>query len=118
MWQLSGAHGYKPDVESSLADMKSLLEAGFVSFDLADHYGRYERRPHVCHALKQFGFAGPAEDYVGAFKERHPELASGENVTFLTKWVPRPGPMPMAAVEQALAVSRRCRQLPVGRETI
>lgn len=68
--------------------MKSLIDAGFVSFDLADHYG-------------------PAEDYVGAFHERYPELAASGNVSFLTKWVPRPGPMPVAVVEQALAVSRR-----------
>jgi hypothetical protein len=51
--------------------------------------------------------AGPAEDYVGAFHERYPELAASGNVSFLTKWVPRPGPMPVAVVEQALAVSRR-----------
>ena len=41
MWQLSGAHGYKPNVDASLSDMKSLVDAGFVSFDLADHYGPY-----------------------------------------------------------------------------
>ena len=39
MWQLSGAHGYKADLQSSLIDMKSLVDAGFVTFDLADHYG-------------------------------------------------------------------------------
>ena len=65
MWQLSGAHGYKPDVESSLADMKSLLEAGFVSFDLADHYGRHEHRPYVCHALKQIRLRRPGRGLRG-----------------------------------------------------
>ena len=47
MWQLSGAHGYKPNLDASLVDMKSLIDAGFVSFDLADHYGQ-------CNAARPF----------------------------------------------------------------
>jgi hypothetical protein len=60
--------------------------------------------------------AGPAEDYVGAFRDAYPDLVT-ENITFLTKWVPRPGPMPLAAVESALSISRRCVLSPRGLPT-
>jgi aryl-alcohol dehydrogenase-like predicted oxidoreductase len=73
MWQLSGAHGFKPSLQPALDHMKAHVAAGFTTFDLADHYG-------------------PAEDFVGAFRRQIPEELT-DTVQFFTKWVPRPGPM-------------------------
>jgi aryl-alcohol dehydrogenase-like predicted oxidoreductase len=90
MWQVSGAHG-RIEREAALGSMTALVDDGFTTWDLADHYG-------------------PAEDFVGAFRQR---LAAerGEralaNLQFFTKWVPRPGPMSRAVVEGAVATSRR-----------
>jgi len=90
MWQVSGAHG-PIDREKALASMAAHVDAGFTTWDLADHYG-------------------PAEDLVGQFRRRYaaergePTLA---HLQFFTKWVPRAGPMPRAVVETAIAASRR-----------
>jgi hypothetical protein len=50
LWQLSGGHGYKPNQAAALKDMQALVDAGFITFDLADHYGPSEdygnRRQH------------------------------------------------------------------------
>ena len=90
MWQISGAHG-RIDRENALASMAAYVDAGFTSWDLADHYG-------------------PAEDFVGEFRRRY-AVEHGEpalsGLQFCTKWVPRPGPMPSAVVEAAIATSRR-----------
>ncbi|CAN0448419.1 unnamed protein product, partial [Laminaria digitata] len=51
MWQLSGAHGFLPEEKPALQAMGRLVDKGYTTFDLADHYG-------------------PAEDYVGAFEIR------------------------------------------------
>jgi aryl-alcohol dehydrogenase-like predicted oxidoreductase len=65
--------------------------AGFTTWDLADHYG-------------------PAEDLIGELRRELPaargSAALGEMQAF-TKWVPHPGPMPRAVVEEAIAVSQR-----------
>ena len=54
MWQVSGAHGaFDPD--AAIPSMFDYVDAGFTTWDLADHYG-------------------PAEDFVGEFRRR---LASG-----------------------------------------
>jgi aryl-alcohol dehydrogenase-like predicted oxidoreductase len=90
MWQVSGGHG-RIDREKALASMAEHVDAGFTTWDLADHYG-------------------PAEDLVGAFRRRYaaecgePALA---RLQFFTKWVPRPGPMPRSVVEAAVNISRR-----------
>jgi aryl-alcohol dehydrogenase-like predicted oxidoreductase len=90
MWQVSGAHG-PIDPSAALAAMFQLFDAGFTTFDLADHYG-------------------PAEDFVGSFRR---QLASQraeaalEGMQAFTKWVPRPGKMPRSLVEQAVDRSRR-----------
>jgi aryl-alcohol dehydrogenase-like predicted oxidoreductase len=90
MWQVSGAHGCIK-LEKALASMTAHVDAGFTTWDLADHYG-------------------PAEDFVGEFRRRYAagrgEPALGA-LQFCTKWVPRPGPMPRAMVEAAIATSRR-----------
>jgi aryl-alcohol dehydrogenase-like predicted oxidoreductase len=85
MWQVSGGHG-RIDRERALAAMAAHVADGFTTWDLADHYG-------------------PAEDFVGEFRRRHP--ARVNELQFLTKWVPRPGPMPLSVVRAAIDISRR-----------
>lgn len=90
MWQVSGGHG-RIDREQALSAMAAHVDDGFTTWDLADHYG-------------------PAEDLVGEFRRRR-AVADGESalehMEFCTKWVPRPGPMPMSAVQNAIDISRR-----------
>jgi aryl-alcohol dehydrogenase-like predicted oxidoreductase len=90
MWQVSGAHG-RIDSQAAIAGMFAYHDAGFTTWDLADHYG-------------------PAEDFIGAF--RHQLLmAQGEtalaNVQAFTKWVPRPGLMTRQIVVDNIAISLR-----------
>jgi aryl-alcohol dehydrogenase-like predicted oxidoreductase len=90
MWQVSGAHGHIEPARA-VAEMFDYHDAGFTTWDLADHYG-------------------PAEDFVGEFRrkfaERYGRDRLGEVQAF-TKWVPSPGPMTRAVVERAVEVSRR-----------
>jgi aryl-alcohol dehydrogenase-like predicted oxidoreductase len=89
MWQVGGGHG-RIDPGRAVAAMAAYHEAGFTSWDLADHYG-------------------PAEDLVGAFRRRlAAERGEGSRaeIQALTKWVPRPGPMTRAIVERAIDLSR------------
>lgn len=89
MWQVSGAHG-RIDPASALAAMDGYTRDGFTTWDLADHYG-------------------PAEDFIGQY--RRALAADGRDpdtpIQAFTKWVPRPGPMTRAVVEQAVDVSLR-----------
>jgi len=88
MWQVSGAHG-RIDQGRAVDEMFLYHDAGFTSWDLADHYG-------------------PAEDLIGEFRRRfamrYGEERLGEIQAF-TKWVPYPGPMTRSIVEQAVGVS-------------
>ena len=89
MWQVSGAHG-AIDPEAAIASMFGYIDAGFTTWDLADHYG-------------------PAEDFVGEFRRRLASDRGGEAVSGIqafTKWVPRPGPMTRQVVESNIDVSR------------
>jgi aryl-alcohol dehydrogenase-like predicted oxidoreductase len=95
MWQVSGAHG-PIDPGAAVASMAKYVDAGFTTWDLADHYG-------------------PAEDFVGEFRRRlGKERGEGAlaGLQFFTKWVPQPGPMPRVLVDQAIAVSRRRMDMP------
>lgn len=90
MWQVSGGHG-RIDRDKALQAMAAYVDAGFTTWDLADHYG-------------------PAEDLVGEFRQRHASSrgeAALDALQFFTKWVPRPGPMPLAVVQSAVDLSRR-----------
>jgi len=83
MWQVSGAHG-AIDSNSAIASMFHYMDAGFTTWDLADHYG-------------------PAEDFIGEF--RHQLVATRgkaalSNLQAFTKWVPRPTKMTRRLVEQ------------------
>jgi diketogulonate reductase-like aldo/keto reductase len=73
LWQLSGAHGFRPSLTAVLPQMKAHAEFGYTTFDLADHYG-------------------PAEDFVGKFREQLGPVES-KKLQFFTKWVPRCGEM-------------------------
>ena len=59
MWQVSGAHG-RIDPAAAVAAMVVYHDAGYTTWDLADHYG-------------------PAEDLLGAFRRRLARPACGLN---------------------------------------
>ncbi|MCF3576748.1 aldo/keto reductase [Planktothrix agardhii] len=100
MWQVSGAHGrINPTV--ALESMFKYLDAGYTTWDLADHYG-------------------PAEDFIGEFRRQLISTRGQEalsQVQAFTKWVPRPGKMTKALVEKNIDISRQrhnIKLLPYG----
>jgi aryl-alcohol dehydrogenase-like predicted oxidoreductase len=88
MWQVSGAHGYIEPARA-VAEMFAYHDAGFTTWDLADHYG-------------------PAEDFIGEFRRelaaRHGAERLSEIQAF-TKWVPRPGRITRRMVDDAIGRS-------------
>jgi aryl-alcohol dehydrogenase-like predicted oxidoreductase len=90
MWQVSGAHG-AIDPARAIDQMFLYHDAGFTTWDLADHYG-------------------PAEDFIGAFRRRFAAERGVERLSEIqafTKWVPNPGAMTRRIVEDAVGVSLR-----------
>ena len=90
MWQVSGAHG-PIDPHAAVQGMFPFADAGFTTWDLADHYG-------------------PAEEFVGEFRRRLGASRGEEalsRIQAFTKWVPRPGPMPRNVVEANIDRSLR-----------
>lgn len=90
LWQVSGAHG-AIDPARAVDAMFRYHDAGFTTWDLADHYG-------------------PAEDFVGAFRRRLAAERGAEplsEIQAFTKWVPYPGAMTRPIVEDAVGVSLR-----------
>jgi len=90
MWQVSGAHG-AIDPARAVEAMFAYHDAGFTTWDLADHYG-------------------PAEDLIGSFRRQFAARHGAERLTEIqafTKWVPSPGAMTRRAVEEAVGVSLR-----------
>jgi aryl-alcohol dehydrogenase-like predicted oxidoreductase len=90
LWQVSGAHG-AIDRRAAVEDMFAYHEAGFTTWDLADHYG-------------------PAEDFIGEFRRRMaanqgPEVL--DSIQAFTKWVPEPGRMTRQIVAENIQVSLR-----------
>ncbi len=95
MWQISGAHG-KIDPRGAIAAMFDYFDAGFTTWDLADHYG-------------------PAEDFVGEFLNQLSATRGSQTlaqVQTFTKWVPRSGPMTRQIVEANVDRSRRRMGVP------
>jgi aryl-alcohol dehydrogenase-like predicted oxidoreductase len=88
MWQVSGAHGYIEPARA-VEEMFAYHDAGFTTWDLADHYG-------------------PAEDLIGTFRR---QFAARRGVDLLseiqafTKWVPAPGRMTRRVVDDAIGIS-------------
>ncbi len=68
------------NLEQAAASMQSYADAGLTTFDMADHYGS-------------------AEDIAGLFTSN---LAGGNDVRMLTKWVPEPGGSSRETVRQAV----------------
>jgi aryl-alcohol dehydrogenase-like predicted oxidoreductase len=94
MWQVSGTHG-RIDPERAIEAMLRYHDAGFTTWDLADHYG-------------------PAEHLIGRFRRRFAEERGAERlgeIQAFTKWVPYPGPMTRRIVEDAVAVPLRRMQV-------
>jgi aryl-alcohol dehydrogenase-like predicted oxidoreductase len=88
MWQVSGAHG-AIEPGRAVDAMFAYYDAGFTTWDLADHYG-------------------PAEDFIGDFRRRFAARYGSERLSEIqafTKWVPRPGRMTRRIVEEAIGVS-------------
>jgi aryl-alcohol dehydrogenase-like predicted oxidoreductase len=90
MWQVSGAHG-RIEPHAAIHNMFAYLDAGFTTWDLADHYG-------------------PAEDFIGEFRRQLLATRGAEALQGLqafTKWVPHPGPMTRPLVERNIDISLR-----------
>jgi aryl-alcohol dehydrogenase-like predicted oxidoreductase len=88
MWQVSGGHG-RINPATAIESMFQYVDAGFTTWDLADHYG-------------------PAEDFIGEFRRqlittRGEEAAN--NIQAFTKWVPRAGKMTKKLVEENIDIS-------------
>lgn len=90
MWQVSGAHG-RINPKAAIESMSNYIDAGFTTWDLADHYG-------------------PAEDFIGEFR-RQRIAARGEaavqELQAFTKWVPRPTRMTRKLVEENVNLARK-----------
>lgn len=90
MWQVSGAHG-RIDPNNAIQTMFKYMDAGFTTWDLADHYG-------------------PAEDFIGEFRRQLIATRGKqalEQVQAFTKWVPRPTKMSRKLVEDNINISLR-----------
>ena len=88
MWQVSGGHG-RIDPKSAVQSMFKYVDAGFTTWDLADHYG-------------------PAEDFIGEFRRQLVATRGKDalsNLQAFTKWVPRPTRMTKKLVEQNIDIS-------------
>ena len=88
MWQMSGYHG-RINPKQAIQNMFDYMDAGYTTWDLADHYG-------------------PAEDLIGEFrrqlKDKRGESALN-NIQAFTKWVPRPTRMTKEIVEKNIDIS-------------
>ena len=88
MWQVSGTHG-QINPARAIEDMFAYFDAGFSTWDLADHYG-------------------PAEDFIGAFRRKLANLRGSQalsEIQAFTKWVPNPHAMTKSEVRNAVNVS-------------
>ncbi len=88
MWQVSGAHG-SIDPKAAIQSMFDYVDAGFTTWDLADHYG-------------------PAEDFIGEFRRQITASRGADSFSTIqafTKWVPRPGPMTRQIVDGNIGTS-------------
>src|SRR5215470_4545265 len=79
LWQVADMErGGRPlDPDDAARAMASYVEAGFTTFDMADHYGS-------------------AEEIAGRL------VSTGSRAELLTKWVPEPGPIGRGTVRTAV----------------
>ena len=85
LWQIADQErdGRTFDVDVAAAAMRPYADAGFTTFDLADHYGS-------------------AEEVVGRYRAS----TGAARVELLTKWVPSPGPITRDDVRTAVERAR------------
>lgn len=85
LWQMADQErdGRPFDLERAADAMRPYVDAGFTTFDMADHYGS-------------------SEEVVGRFRTRLGAPAT----QLLTKWVPEPGPVTRADVRAAVDRAR------------
>lgn len=81
LWQIADLErdGTKVDPVEAAKHMKAYLDAGFTTFDMADHYGS-------------------AEEITGVFRQTY----GSDAAQFFTKWVPSPGKITAAQVREAV----------------
>ena len=81
LWQVADMerNGKTVDPGEAAAAMQPYVDAGFTTFDMADHYGS-------------------AEEIVGIYRQRYDPAS----VQLFTKWVPKPGPMTRHDVRTAV----------------
>ncbi len=91
LWQIADMErdGRTIDLDAAARAMAPYIEAGFTSFDMADHYGSAEIIAGRCRAL-----GDPAR------------------LQLFTKWVPTPGPVSAADVRAAIERSLARLQMP------
>jgi aryl-alcohol dehydrogenase-like predicted oxidoreductase/enamine deaminase RidA (YjgF/YER057c/UK114 family) len=81
LWQIADMErdGKTLDLAATAESMQPYVDAGFTTFDMADHYGS-------------------AELIVGLYRTAHPEVPT----QLFTKWVPKPGAISVADVRAAV----------------
>ncbi|MEM7800311.1 MAG: aldo/keto reductase [Chloroflexota bacterium] len=87
LWQIADMErdGRSLDLDQAAASMAPYFEAGYTTFDMADHYGS-------------------AEIIAGRFRRSLPEEMRNQLQLF-TKWVPKPGPLTREEVREAVQTS-------------
>jgi aryl-alcohol dehydrogenase-like predicted oxidoreductase/enamine deaminase RidA (YjgF/YER057c/UK114 family) len=82
LWQIADLErdGTTLDPAATAKFMTPYVDAGFTTFDMADHYGS-------------------AEIIAGYFKNHE---TAGSRAQLLTKWVPEPGPVSLSSVREAV----------------
>lgn len=88
MWQMSGSHGHI-DPKRAVESMFQYLDAGYTTWDLADHYG-------------------PAENLIGEFRRQlvaNRGQSALNNLQAFTKWVPGPAKMTKELVAKNIDIS-------------
>lgn len=95
LWQVADMErdGRRLDLDAAATEMTRYAEAGFDSFDMADHYGSAE------------DIAGRFNELVAAGKVRRTGASSGPPL--FTKWCPTPGVMDAATVRAGIERSLR-----------
>lgn len=90
LWQIADMErgGTKVNPEAKAEAMKTYVDQGFHTFDMADHYGS-------------------AEDIIGVYKNKYQKEAP---ITAMTKWVPKPGPMNKDKVREAVNIAQKRMQ--------
>jgi aryl-alcohol dehydrogenase-like predicted oxidoreductase/enamine deaminase RidA (YjgF/YER057c/UK114 family) len=85
LWQIADLEkdGNTLDPTTAAKEMEAYAQAGFTTFDMADHYGS-------------------AEIIAGTFKNN---FEAGSNCQLLTKWVPKPGKSTKEEVRAAVQLS-------------